>query len=79
MKPITRFLGQCCLLARNARYPAVDLYITYVYWCLENGAPVQDQYTFLDLLECYGLKYRERRSRSWLKGIAVLPRYRIEA
>jgi hypothetical protein len=30
------------------------------------------------MLECYGLKYRERKSGSWFKGIAVLPEYRIE-
>jgi hypothetical protein len=79
MKPISGFVEECCLIARNARYPAIDLYLTYVYWCLENGVPVQDQFTFLDLLELYGLKYRERKKKSWFKGISVLPQYRIEA
>ena len=78
MKPITGFVEECCLIAQNARYPAVDLYLTYVHWCLANGVPVQDQFTFLDLLECYGLKYRERKNGSWFKGIAVLPAYRME-
>jgi hypothetical protein len=77
MKPISGFLDECCLVARNARCPAVDLYLTYVHWCLEHGVPVQDQYTFLDLLECYGFKYRERKNRSWFKGLAVLPAYRV--
>jgi hypothetical protein len=39
--------------------------------------PVQDQFTFLDMSESYGLKYRERRNRSWFRGIAVLPAYRV--
>lgn len=78
LKPISSFLDECCLLARNAKYPAVDLYLTYVHWCLNSGVPVQDQYTFLDMLEVYGLKYREKRDRSWFKGIAVKPAYRME-
>src|SRR5271166_722041 len=48
MKPIKKFLGKCCLFARNARYPAIDLYLTYVIWCIENAVPVPDQFTFLD-------------------------------
>ena len=78
MRPISGFVEECCLLARNARYPAVNLYLTYVHWCLNSGVPVQDQYTFLDMLECYGLKYRERKNRSWFKGISVLPAFRIQ-
>jgi hypothetical protein len=78
MRPIAGFVEQCCLLARNARYGAIDLYLTYVHWCLHSGVPVQDQYTFLDMLESYGLKYRERKNRSWFKGIAVRPEYRPE-
>ena len=78
MKPISGFVEQCCLLARNARVCAVDLYLAYVQWCLQTGVPVQDQFTFLDMIECYGLKYRERKSGSWFRGIAVLPAYRVE-
>lgn len=77
MRPISGFVEECCLLAPNARFPAVDLYLTYVHWCLESGVPVQDQFTFLDMLECYGLKYRERKNGSWFKGISVLPEYRV--
>jgi hypothetical protein len=76
MKPICRFLEECCLVARNARYPAVDLYLTYVHWCLQGGVPVQDQFTFVDLLESYGFKYRQRKDRSWFRGISVLPAFR---
>jgi hypothetical protein len=76
MRPINGFLEECCLLARNARYGAIDLYLTYVHWCLQGGVPVQDQFTFMDMLECYGLKYRERKNRSWVKGIAVRPEFR---
>ena len=77
MKPISGFVDECCLIARNARYPAVELYLTYVRWCLQSGVPVQDQFTFLEVLECYGLRYRERKNNSWIKGISVLPEYRI--
>ena len=84
MKPLKKqslkpFVKKCCLIAQNAKWPAIDLYLTYVHWCLENGVPVQDQFTFLDLLECYGLKYRERKKKAWFKGISVLPSYRIYA
>jgi Poxvirus D5 protein-like len=77
MGPITGFVEECCLLARNARTPALVLYLNYVYWCLEHGVPVQDQFTFLDVLACYGLKYRERKKGAWVRGIAVLPRFRV--
>ncbi len=78
MKPISGFVEECCMIARNARYPGVQLYLTYVRWCLESGTPVQDQFTFLDVLESYGFKYRERKNRSWFRGVSVLPAYRIE-
>lgn len=78
LKPISRFVDECCLIARNARYPALDLYLVFVYWCLQNGEPVQDQFTFVDVLECCGLKYRENRKAAWFKGVAVLPKYRID-
>lgn len=77
MKPIHTFLTDCCLFARNARYPAIDMYLTYVHWSLETGSPVQDQFTFVEVLESFGLKYRERKTRSWFRGIAVLPEYRF--
>ena len=78
MKPIAGFVEECCLIARNARFPAIELYLTYVHWCLQSGVAVQDQFTFLELLESFGLKYRERKNKSWFRGIAVLPEYRIE-
>lgn len=78
MRPIDGFVDECCLIAPNARYPAVALYLTYVRWCLANGVPVQDQFTFLQFLKSYGLKYRERKERSWFKGISVLPEFRVE-
>jgi hypothetical protein len=78
MKPLTGFVEECCLLAPNARYPAVKLYITYVRWCLNASIPVQDQFTFLELLERYGLKYRERKNTSWFRGISVRPEHRID-
>jgi hypothetical protein len=77
MQPISGFLDQCCLLARNARIAAVDLYLAYVVWCLDEGIPVQDQFTFLDLLVCYGLKLRKRKQEIWCRGITVLPNYRV--
>jgi hypothetical protein len=76
MKPISGFVDECCLVADNARYPAIELYLTYVRWCLGNSVPVEDQFTFLDVLERCGLKYRERKNRSWFKGVAVRPEYR---
>ena len=78
MKPISGFVEECCLIAQNARYPAVDLYLTYVRWCLNSGAAVQDQFTFLEVLECHGLKYREKRNGSWFRGVAVRPEFRSE-
>jgi hypothetical protein len=77
MKSISGFVTECCLLAPNARFPAIELYLTYVRWCLAGGVPIQDQYTFLEELEEHGLRYRERRNRSWFKGVSVRPEYRI--
>jgi len=79
VQPISGFVDQCCLLARNARTPAVEVYLAYVVWCLDGGIPVQDQFTFLDMLECYGLKLRQRKQQMWIRGIAVLPAYRVTA
>jgi len=77
MQPISGFVDQCCLLARNARTAAVEVYLAYVVWCLDGGIPVQDQFTFLDMLECYGLKLRQRKQQVWIRGIAVLPAFRV--
>ena len=41
MKPLTGFVKKCCIIAENAKYPALELYLTYVNWCLNAGAPVQ--------------------------------------
>jgi phage/plasmid-associated DNA primase len=77
MKPIRGFVEECCLMAPNAYFPAIELYLTYVRWCLAGGVPVHDQYTFLEALENQGLEYRERRQRSWFKGVSVRPEHRI--
>src|SRR5439155_25113371 len=77
LQPISGFVDQCCLLARNARTAAVEVYLAYVVWCLDGGIPVQDQFTFLDMLECYGLKLRQRKQQVWIRGIAVLPAFRV--
>jgi hypothetical protein len=77
MQPISGFVDQCCLLARNARVCAIDLYLAYVLWCLDAGVPVQDQFTFVDMIECYGLKLRHRKQQMWFRGITVLPTYRV--
>ncbi len=78
LKTIDLFLGECYLVARNARCPAVDLYLAYVRWALPNGVPVQDQFTFIDRLKGRGLKYRQRKDESWFQGVAVLPQYRFD-
>jgi hypothetical protein len=71
------FVKKCCLVARNARYPAIELYLTYVNWCLNTGAPVVDQFAFLEMLEKRGFPYKQRKNGTWFKGISVLPPYRI--
>ena len=75
---LTKFVKKCCLVANNARYPALELYLTYVNWCINSGAPVVDQFTFLDLLKQSGFPYKQRHNGTWFKGISVLPPYRIE-
>jgi len=77
MRPVSSFLKECCIIARNARCPAIDLYLTYVHWSLQQGFPVRDQFAFVDLLECCGPRYRERDNRAWFKGISILPSCRI--
>jgi hypothetical protein len=78
LKPLSRFVKKCCLVANNARYPALELYLTYVNWCVNAGAPVHDQFTFLEMLESQGFHYRQRKNGCWFKGISVLPPYRVE-
>lgn len=73
---VSRFVDECCLVSPNARYPAVNLYLAYVLWSLGAGLPVQDQFTFVDLLGGHGLKYRRRDG--YVRGIAVLPRHRCD-
>jgi hypothetical protein len=77
MQPINGFLDKCCLLARNARSTAIDIYLSYVLWCLDEGVPVQDQFTFLDTLGGFGLKLRHKKQQMWFRGITVLPEYRV--
>jgi phage/plasmid-associated DNA primase len=77
-KPIKRFMKKCCLLAPNAEYPAVELYLTYVNWCLNEGTDVHDQFSFLEMLEETGLGYAQGKKGCWFQGISVLPTYRIE-
>jgi hypothetical protein len=40
--------------------------------------PAQDQFTFIDLLERLGLKYRETKERDWIRGLAILPPHRLQ-
>ena len=42
LKPLRRFVKSCCLVAENARYPALDLYLTYVNWCINRKVDGQD-------------------------------------
>jgi hypothetical protein len=83
MKPLKRqslrpFVKKCCLIAPNAKYPALELYLAYVNWCLNYGKTVHDQFTFLEMLEQQGFPYKTRSSGTWFSGITVLPHYRID-
>jgi hypothetical protein len=78
VKPLQGFVKKCCIIAKNARYPALELYLTYVNWCLNAGATVHDQFSFLEMLEAHGFKYGQRKGGCWFKGISVLPPYRVE-
>ncbi|MCI0640563.1 MAG: hypothetical protein L0Y72_06470 [Gemmataceae bacterium] len=77
-KPLTGFVKKCCLVAKNARYPALELYLTYVNWCLNYAAPVHDQFSFLEMLEKQGFEYSQKKGGSYIRGISVLPPYRVE-
>jgi hypothetical protein len=80
MKTLTGFVDTCCLIAGNARYPALELYLTYVNWCLNRGAPVHDQFSFMEEMEEQGYVYHQnpKRGGSYFEGISVLPHYRVE-
>jgi len=58
---ITWLVDECCLVARNACYPALDLYLTSVYWCLAHDIPVLRRVKFVKVLERCGSKYRGRK------------------
>ena len=72
------FVKSCCLVAANARCPAIDLYLTYVNWCINRRVTVYDQFVFLDMLEKHGFSYNAEPGNSYFEGIAVLPRYRVD-
>ena len=78
VKPLRRFVKNCCIVAENARYPAGELYLTYVNWCLNRGATLHDQFTFLEMLEQQGFTYCQQPRSSYFVGISVLPPYRVE-
>ncbi len=75
---LKRFVKTCCLAAANARYPALELYLTYVNWCLNNRATVYDQFAFLEMIEAHGFAYDRKPGKGWFEGITVLPQYRVE-
>ena len=54
VKMLRGFVKSCCLVADNARYPALDLYLTYVNWCINRRVTVYDQFYFLDMLQEQG-------------------------
>ncbi|MBX9678357.1 MAG: hypothetical protein K2X38_06305 [Gemmataceae bacterium] len=78
MKPIRRFVKKCCIVAENARYPAIELYLTYVNWCLNAGVAIHDQFAFLEMLQETGFSCNRQKSGAWFEGITVLPNYRVE-
>ncbi len=78
LKPLNRFMKKCCLVARNARYPALELYLSYVNWCINASADIHDQFSFLDMLQEHGFRHSQTQSGCWFEGICVLPNYRVE-
>lgn len=78
MKTLTSFVDDCCIVASNARYPALELYLTYVNWCLNRGCAVHDQFSFLEEMEGQGFQYFQKKRASFFEGITVLPDYRVE-
>lgn len=77
VKPLKGFVKSCCLIAANARYPAVDLYLTYVNWCINRRVTVYDQFSFLEMMENQGFVYNSRPGKSYFEGVCVLPHYRV--
>ena len=77
-KPLKGFVKKCCLIAENARYPALELYLTYVNWCLNPGRPCMTSSRFLEMLEAHGFQYSHETNGTWFQGVTVLPPYRVE-
>ena len=78
VKTLKGFVQSCCMVADNARYPALDLYLTYVNWCINRRVTVYDQFYFLDMLQEQGFAYTHLPGKSsYFEGIAVLPVYRV--
>lgn len=78
MKTLDKFVKKCCIVAQNAQYPALELYLTYVNWCLNTGTDIHDQFSFLDMLEEEGFSYFQKKEGCFFEGITVLPNYRVE-
>lgn len=77
VKAFKGFVRSCCLVAPNAKYPAAELYLTYVNWCINCRRTVYDQFSFLEMLEKQGFVYSAGLGKSYFEGIAVLPVYRV--
>ncbi len=77
VKPLSRFVKKCCLVAENARYPALELYLSYVNWCVNARATDYDQFSFLEVIEAHGFAYDRQPGKGWFEGITVLPAYRV--
>jgi phage/plasmid-associated DNA primase len=78
MNTLTGFVDTCCLVAENAKYSALEMYLTYVNWCINEGTEVHDQFSFLEMLEDQGYEYHQKKGGSFFRGITVLPNYRVE-
>jgi hypothetical protein len=75
LERVAGFIEECCLVARNARAGALDVYFAYGRWCRENGIPDEGEGVFVRVLEGCGLTPRG----PWVEGLALRLRERPRA
>jgi len=67
------FLADCCVIGRNARAKAADLYQAYMQWCEQNGERAETQRSFGMRLTERGFETHKgaKGQRGW-RGVGLL-------
>jgi putative DNA primase/helicase len=71
MDVLAAFLADCCVVHRNARVKASELYHIYTQWCEDNGEHVENQRSFGMRLSERGFERCKVKGLGWWRGIGI--------